>query len=209
MPRGKYLHRNGSCCIFGIYAWTTNRNAGFNCSISPLLIPNFLATTRQLEISRRISFKIRSARSLFNWYKCEVSRAKEISNSLLFSELFKGKKLPNAKQVAEFGYRSMIKGKTVAVHGMMNYILANSIRFIPRAIVLKVSRKILDKAWFLKGNFFGTRAYPWIGGIKIVYNLFVFFAKPMLMFANNLDNTTTITRHFIHCRPSHFEIDYL
>ena len=62
------------------------------------------------------------------------------------SKLFKGKKLPNAKQVAEFGYRSMIKGKTVAVHGMMNYILANSIRFIPRAIVLKVSRKILDKA---------------------------------------------------------------
>jgi short-subunit dehydrogenase len=62
------------------------------------------------------------------------------------SEIFKGKKLPTAKEVAEYGYRSMIKGKTVAIHGMMNYIMSNSIRFIPRATVLKVSRKLLDKA---------------------------------------------------------------
>jgi short-subunit dehydrogenase len=62
------------------------------------------------------------------------------------SELFKGKKLPTAKEVAEYGYASMIKGKTVAIHGMMNYIMSNSIRFIPRAAVLKVSRKMLDKA---------------------------------------------------------------
>jgi short-subunit dehydrogenase len=61
------------------------------------------------------------------------------------SKLFKGKKLPSAKQVADYGYKSMIKGKTVAIHGIMNYIMSNSIRFMPRAIVLKVSRKILDK----------------------------------------------------------------
>jgi short-subunit dehydrogenase len=62
------------------------------------------------------------------------------------SGLFKGKKLPTAKDVAEYGYSSMIKGKTVAIHGIMNYIMSNSIRFIPRAMVLKVSRKLLDKA---------------------------------------------------------------
>jgi len=61
------------------------------------------------------------------------------------SKLFKGKKLPSAKQVADYGYKSMIKGKTVAIHGIMNNIMSNSIRFMPRAIVLKVSRKILDK----------------------------------------------------------------
>ena len=61
------------------------------------------------------------------------------------SNLFKGKKLPSAKNVAEYGYASMIKGKTVAIHGFMNYIMSNSIRFIPRAMVLKVSRKMLDK----------------------------------------------------------------
>jgi len=62
------------------------------------------------------------------------------------SELFKGKKLPTSKEVAEYGYQSMMKGKTVAIHGMMNYIMANSVRFTPRALVVKIARKILDKA---------------------------------------------------------------
>ncbi len=62
------------------------------------------------------------------------------------SNLYKGKKLPSAKEVATYGYSSMIKGKAVAIHGMKNYILSNSIRFIPRAMVLKVSRNLLDKA---------------------------------------------------------------
>jgi len=61
------------------------------------------------------------------------------------SKLFKDKKLPTAKEVAGYGYKSMIKGKTVAIHGIMNYIMSNSVRFIPRAMVLKVSRKMLDK----------------------------------------------------------------
>ena len=61
------------------------------------------------------------------------------------SELFKGKKLPTAKDVAEYGYSAMIKGKTVAIHGFMNYILSSSVSFMPRALVLKVARKMLDK----------------------------------------------------------------
>ena len=61
------------------------------------------------------------------------------------SNLFKGKKLPTAKQVADYGYRSMIKGKTVAIHGIMNYIMSNSVRFTPRALVLKITRKIIGK----------------------------------------------------------------
>ncbi len=70
----------------------------------------------------------------------------QVAGGMEESELFKGKKLPTAKEVAEYGYTSMIKGKTVAIHGIMNYIMSNSIRFIPRAMVLKVSRKLLDKA---------------------------------------------------------------
>jgi len=38
----------------------------------------------------------------------------------------------------------MIDKKVVAIHGRMNYIKANIIRFIPRSWVLKVSRKILE-----------------------------------------------------------------
>lgn len=62
------------------------------------------------------------------------------------SKLFKDKSLPTAKAVAQYGYKAMLKGKTVAIHGFMNYIMANSIRLIPRAMVLKVSRNLLDKA---------------------------------------------------------------
>jgi short-subunit dehydrogenase len=62
------------------------------------------------------------------------------------SNLVKGKKLPTSQEVAEYGYASMMKGKTVAIHGMMNYLLANSVRFTPRALVVKLTRKIQDKA---------------------------------------------------------------
>jgi short-subunit dehydrogenase len=54
--------------------------------------------------------------------------------------------LPSAKEVAEFGYASMMKGKTVAIHGIMNSVLAFSSRLIPRALVVKVTRIVLDKA---------------------------------------------------------------
>ncbi|MBC7381593.1 MAG: SDR family oxidoreductase [Bacteroidia bacterium] len=62
------------------------------------------------------------------------------------SGLVKGKKLPAAKEVALFGYEEMLKGKTVAIHGFMNYIMANVVRFLPRALVVKVTRKIQGKA---------------------------------------------------------------
>jgi uncharacterized protein len=62
------------------------------------------------------------------------------------SALVKGKKLPTSKEVAEYGYKAMMNGKTVAIHGMMNYLMANSVRFTPRAIVVKLTRLIQDKA---------------------------------------------------------------
>lgn len=62
------------------------------------------------------------------------------------SALVKGKKLPSSKKVAEYGYKAMMKGKTVAIHGLMNWILANSVRFTPRSLVVKLTRKIQDKA---------------------------------------------------------------
>jgi short-subunit dehydrogenase len=70
----------------------------------------------------------------------------EAAGGLEGSKLFKDKNLPTAKEVAIYGYRAMLKGKSVAISGLMNYIMANSIRFIPRAMVIKVSRKMLDKA---------------------------------------------------------------
>jgi uncharacterized protein len=62
------------------------------------------------------------------------------------SNLVKGKKLPTSKEVAEFGYKAMMKNKMTVIHGLMNTIMATSIRFTPRKLALAVVRKIQDKA---------------------------------------------------------------
>jgi short-subunit dehydrogenase len=62
------------------------------------------------------------------------------------SKLVKGRKMPTAKEVAEYGYAAMMRGETVAIHKTMNYLLANAVRFLPRSIVLKGSRFVMDKA---------------------------------------------------------------
>jgi short-subunit dehydrogenase len=60
------------------------------------------------------------------------------------SKLFKNKKLPGSKEVAEYGYEAMLKGKPVAIHGILNYLMANAIRFTPRALVVAMARKIMS-----------------------------------------------------------------
>lgn len=65
--------------------------------------------------------------------------------SLEGSNLFEGKKLPSSKEVAEYGYKAMMKGKVVVIHGLMNSIMAGSIRFAPRSLVVKIARKMLEK----------------------------------------------------------------
>ncbi len=62
------------------------------------------------------------------------------------SALVKGKKLPSSKEVAEYGYKAMMNGKTVAIHSVMNWLMANLVRFTPRALVVKITRKLQDKA---------------------------------------------------------------
>ncbi len=61
------------------------------------------------------------------------------------SNLVKGKKLPGSREVAEYGYKAMMKGKAVAIHGFMNFLMASSVRFSPRSLVVKVTRKIQGK----------------------------------------------------------------
>ena len=62
------------------------------------------------------------------------------------SKLVKGKKLPTSKTVAEFGYKAMMNGKVVAIHGLTNSIMATAPRFLPRSVVRKVVRKVQEKA---------------------------------------------------------------
>jgi short-subunit dehydrogenase len=61
------------------------------------------------------------------------------------SRLFDGRKLPTSKDVAEYGYTSLMRGKRVAIHGLLNMVLANSVRFSPRGVVLRIARFIQGK----------------------------------------------------------------
>lgn len=51
------------------------------------------------------------------------------------SALVNGKRLPSAETVGIAGYRAMLAGKRVYIHGTLNCLLAQSIRFTPRKLV--------------------------------------------------------------------------
>ena len=59
------------------------------------------------------------------------------------SKLFKSfGKLPTGKQVAEYGWRSMMRGKTVAVHGWKNRWMVFLIRFLPQKTVARMVKTV-------------------------------------------------------------------
>ena len=60
------------------------------------------------------------------------------------SKLIKGKRLPSARDVAQFGYGALMKGKTIAVHGLKNKMLVQSVRIAPRSLVPKIVRKMQE-----------------------------------------------------------------
>ncbi len=46
-------------------------------------------------------------------------------------------KLPTAKEIAEYGYKVMLRGQGIAVHGILNKLMALNVRFIPQWITLR------------------------------------------------------------------------
>lgn len=56
----------------------------------------------------------------------------------------KERNLPSSREVAEYGYKAMMKGKAVAIPGFKNSLMATSVRFIPRSVVVKAARKIQE-----------------------------------------------------------------
>jgi short-subunit dehydrogenase len=58
------------------------------------------------------------------------------------SNLFKGKKIATSKEVAEFGYKAMMKNKMTVIHGFLNRIMASSVGLVPRKLVLAMVKKI-------------------------------------------------------------------
>ena len=58
------------------------------------------------------------------------------------SLMFNMRKLPTSKQVARYGYVSMVKGKRVAVHGLLNKVLTFFVRLVPRRVVTAIARQM-------------------------------------------------------------------
>jgi len=61
------------------------------------------------------------------------------------TRLFTTFRLMDVKTVAQDGYRALMKGRTVAISGFMNWVIAESTRFAPRKWVTAISRWLLEK----------------------------------------------------------------
>lgn len=60
------------------------------------------------------------------------------------SKLLKGKRMMDARTVAEVGFRALMKGQTIVIPGLLNTILAKSVRFVPRNLVTKIVRNMQE-----------------------------------------------------------------
>jgi uncharacterized protein len=58
------------------------------------------------------------------------------------SALVKGKKLPDAQSVGVAGYRAMMHGKRVFIPGLMNWLMAQSVRFTPRNLATEIVKRM-------------------------------------------------------------------
>jgi short-subunit dehydrogenase len=61
------------------------------------------------------------------------------------TRLFKSLRPMDAKTVARAGYHSLLKGKTLVIPGVRNWLVAESVRFSPRKMVTAVSRWVSER----------------------------------------------------------------
>ncbi|GGJ26056.1 SDR family NAD(P)-dependent oxidoreductase [Deinococcus roseus] len=61
------------------------------------------------------------------------------------SKLIQGKKLISSAEVAQYGYNAMLKGETVAIQGMGNYLTVQAPRFLPRRVVARMVRSAQER----------------------------------------------------------------
>lgn len=62
------------------------------------------------------------------------------------SRLFKQLGAMSAEKVARDGYRAVMEGRTLAISGMHNWLVAESTRFAPRKLVTAISRWVSEDA---------------------------------------------------------------
>jgi hypothetical protein len=52
--------------------------------------------------------------------------------------------MPSSREVAEYGYRAMMKGKIVSVPGLDNKFLVALIWFLPNRVIVRIVKKIRE-----------------------------------------------------------------
>ena len=62
--------------------------------------------------------------------------------SMKDEKLVVGDHLPSSRDVAVYGYKAMIKGKTVAIHGWKNKIMSCAYRFLPRKVITSIVGRV-------------------------------------------------------------------
>jgi short-subunit dehydrogenase len=50
----------------------------------------------------------------------------------------------SAKEVAEIGYKALMRGKRVVIPGLMNWLVAFSVRFTPRSLDTRLGYKLME-----------------------------------------------------------------
>jgi short-subunit dehydrogenase len=58
------------------------------------------------------------------------------------SPLVANRKLPTSAEVAQFGVKAMMNGDAVAIPGLMNRVMAESVRFTPRFVIRRLVHKM-------------------------------------------------------------------
>ncbi len=62
------------------------------------------------------------------------------------ARLVKNVKVATPRSVAELGFKAMMRGKPVAIHGAMNKVAPFAIRFLPRKWVTRLSAKVMGRS---------------------------------------------------------------
>lgn len=65
-------------------------------------------------------------------------------SQMIVSKMVAGHTLPTPENVARCAYKAMLSGKTVAIHGTKNRLMANLNRFVPRNWATAITDKLLS-----------------------------------------------------------------
>ena len=98
-----------------------------------------------MSFSEAIAFELKD-KNIIVTVICPGATKSEFGTTAGYSEnskVFKG--IPTSKDLAEFIYKSMIKGKTNAIHGFKNNFLTLMGRTAPRKMLTYIAYKIMNK----------------------------------------------------------------